>query len=318
MNWAATSWISQAGAANFKAVMVTDVAGLGDRSFNDAAWEGVAKAKKDLGIEIGVLQSAEQADYISNLNLAAQDGQAILAMGFYLADAVTRVAPLYPRHNFIFIDGCIQAPNVSSYLYKSEEGAYLAGILAASVTSTGVVGVVEGDEIPPVKAFEAGFRAGVSAANSALGKKVKVLTASAGDFNNPSKGKSLAQSLAGQKADVIFQIAGNTGLGVFEWLKNTPGKVYAIGSDMDQDGIVPGRVLTSVVKRTSVAAYQAVKSAKEGKFRPGCNKIGLAEGAIDITELKYTKQLVPLQAVKLIENARKMIISGQLRVPDKL
>ena len=310
--------VCRAEAANFKAVMVTDVAGLGDKSFNDAAWRGLAKAKQDLGIEIAVLQSAEQADYISNLNLAAQDGQAVVAMGFYLEDAVIKVAPLYPKHSFIFIDGCIKAPNVASYLYKSEEGAYLAGILAAAVSSTGVVGIVEGDEIPPVKVFEAGFKAGILTANSALGKQVKVRVASAGDFNNPAKGKSLAQSLAGQQADIIFQLAGNTGLGVFEWLKNAPAKHYAIGSDLDQDGLVPGRVLTSVLKRTEAATYQAIKSAKQGKFTPGCHRIGLASGAVDISGLKHTRQLVSPQALKLLDKARQMIISQQLRVPDNL
>ncbi|MBI5789327.1 MAG: BMP family ABC transporter substrate-binding protein [Candidatus Schekmanbacteria bacterium] len=302
-------------ARDFKAIMVTDVAGLGDKSFNDAAWTGLQRAQKDLKIEIACLQSYEQADYISNLNLAAQDGDLVIAMGFLLAEAVQKTAPLHPRKHFIFVDGKIQAPNVASFDYKAEEGAYLAGIIAAAVTKTQTVGIVEGLEIPPVKAFEAGFRAGVKTGNSYFKKNVQVKVVSAGSFNDPSKGKSLSKSLMGQGADIIFQLAGNTGLGVFEAIREQAG-VYAIGSDLNQDGLVQSKVLTSVMKKTESAVYSAVKSAKLGRFESGHYYVGLLSGAIDITPLAYTKDLIPADAHKLLAKSREAITGNKLKVPN--
>lgn len=302
----------------FKAIMVTDVAGLGDKSFNDAAWEGMQRAKKELGIEIATLQSYEQADYIPNLNLAAQDADVVIAMGFLLAEAVQRVARLHPDKHFIFIDGKIEAPNVASFDYKSEEGAYLAGIIAGAVSKSKIVGVVEGMAIPPVKTFEAGFRAGVKAANTYFKKNVDVRVVVAGSFNDPSRGKSLSKSLIAQDADVIFQLAGNTGLGVFEAVKESPAGVYAIGSDLNQDDIVPGRVLTSVLKKTENAAYNAIKSAFEGEFSSGHHYVGLANGAIDITPLDYTKDLIPSKALELLDKSVDAIVNNKLKIPNQL
>lgn len=304
-------------AKNFKAIMVTDVAGLGDKSFNDAAWTGMQKAKKDLGAEISCLQSYEQADYVSNLNLAAQNGDVVIAMGFLLSEAVQTVAKIHPKKHFIFIDGEIKAPNVASFNYKSEEGAYLAGILAGAVSKTNNVGIIEGMEIPPVKTFEAGFRAGVKTANVYFKKNVQVKVAVAGSFNDPAKGKSLSKGLIGQNVDVIFQLAGNTGLGMFEAIKEHK-TVYGIGSDLNQDAIVPGKVITSVLKRTEVAAYQAIESAFKGKFNAGSHYLGLASGGIDITDLKFSKNLIPAEALKLVEKAKKAVISNTLKIPNKI
>lgn len=315
----------------FQAIMITDVTGLGDQSFNDAAWEGMQRAKSDLGIDVSFIQSYEQADYLPNLNLAAQEAEASVAMGFLLQEAVARIAPLYPRHDFIFIDGCVQGKNVASYEYKSQEGAYLAGIIAAAATRTGTVGVVEGKKIPPVLAFEAGFRAGITTAISVLGKQVQVLVVSAGDFNNPAKGKSLARTLIGQGADVLFQLAGNTGLGVLEAVAEAETEVYAIGSDQDQSDQAAGRVLTSVQKRIDVTTYQALHAAQKGRFQPGCHQVGLKSGGIQLAppnwelipaiqawspESPASKHSYRLEAQTLVSHAKNLIEQGRLNVPN--
>jgi len=306
---------SQAFGRKFKVVMVTDVAGLGDKSFNDAAWQGLQRARRELGVEIACLQSYEQADYVANLSLAAQEAQVVVAMGFLIREALRQVAPLFPQRQFVFIDGCVAAPNVASFEYKAQEAAYLAGILALAVSRSGVLGVVEGMDIPPVKVFEAGFRAGVKTAEAAFGRKARIKVAVAGDFYDPAKGKSLTQALIGQGADVILQLAGNTGQGVFEAVREASG-VWVVGSDMDQDGIVPGKVLTSVLKRTEVAVYLAVAAAKEGRFGSGCHKLGLADGAVGLTELRYSRGKIPKAGLELMEKARRLIAEGSLQVPD--
>jgi len=300
---------------SFKVIMVTDAAGLGDKGFNDAGWAGVQRAMRELGIGGICLQSYEQADYIPNLSLAAQQADMVLAMGFLMVDATKKVAPQYPDKKFIFIDGEINAPNVASFDFKGEEGAFLAGIIAAITSRTGVVGVVEGMEIPPVKVFEYGYRAGVTTVNKIEGKKVKVLVAAAGDFNNPSKGKSLAKALINRGADVIFQLAGNTGLGVLEAIKESGKSVFAIGVDIDQDALVPGQILTSVMKGIDIAVYQSIKDAYQGSFKPGHFWIGLAEGATSLTPMKYTRDKIPPKALQLVELAKKAIIIGKIRVP---
>ncbi len=198
--------------APFRVVMVMDMAGLGDKGFNDAGWAGVQRAVAELGIEANTLQSNEQADYVPNLGLAAQQADAVVAMGFLMIDAVKRVAPLYPETVFIFVDGEIPGENIASFDFKAQEGAYLAGILAAMTSRAGKVGCVLGMDIPPVRAYEAGYRAGVLTVNRLEGRQVDYVSATVGDFNNPSRGKALTQGLLAQGADVVLQLAGNTGL----------------------------------------------------------------------------------------------------------
>ena len=302
----------------FKVIMVADAAGLGDKGFNDAGWAGVQRAVSELGTEAGFIQSSEQADYAVNLSLAAQDADLVVAMGFLIRDAVAEVALLYPNRKFLFVDGEVTGPNVASFDFKAQEGAYLGGLLAAGVSKTGVVGVVLGMDIPPVEAYEAGYRAGVKAASAELGRTVKVLSATVGDFNNPAKGKSLATALIAQKADVVLQLAGNSGLGVLEAVKEAPAGVYAIGADIDQDELVPGKVLTSVLKRIDVAVYRAILEAHEGRFRPGHRYIGLVEGASGLTEMPHTRAFVPPEVLTMIDAASERITAGELIVPRKV
>ncbi len=299
----------------FKVILVTDVAGLGDKGFNDAGWSGVQRAVEELGIEGSFLQSYEQADYIPNLSLAAEEADVVVAMGFLMVDAMNKVAPHYPDKHFIFIDGNIPHPNVASFDFKAQEGAYLAGIVAAMTTKSGILGVVEGMDIPPVKAYEMGFRAGVMTVNSLAMRKADVLTVVVGDFNNPSKGKSLTQTLLGRGADIIFQLAGNTGLGVLEAVKEAKGEIYAIGVDIDQDSLIPGKVLTSVLKRIDIAVYNVIKDVYQGSFKGGHYWIGLAEGASDLTPMVYTRDKIPPQALQWVDEARQKIMRGELTIP---
>lgn len=302
----------------FKVVMVTDAAGLGDKGFNDAGWAGVQRAASELGIEAAFIQSNEQADYAANLTMAAQDADVVLAMGFLIRDAVAEVAPLHPNRQFLFVDGEVSGPNVASFDFKAQEGAYLAGILAAGASKTEVVGTVLGMDIPPVKAYEAGYRAGIKTANARLGRSVRVLSATVGDFNDPAKGKSLTTALIARKADVILQLAGNSGLGVLEAVKEAPEGVYVIGADIDQDDLIPGKVLTSVLKRIDVAVYGAIRDAYRGRFTPGHRYIGLAEGASGLTEMRYTRADIPPAVLDMISDASERIAKGELTVPWKV
>jgi basic membrane protein A len=301
------------GEKEFLVILVTDAAGLGDKGFNDAGWSGVKRAEKELKIKGSFIQSYEQADYIPNLSLAARKGEVVVAMGYLMIDAVYKVAADFPDTPFIFIDGKIERDNVASYDFKSEQGAFLSGIIAAYTTESGVIGVVTGMDIPPVIAYETGFRAGVASGGEKRGRKLKVITVTAGDFNNPAKGKALAKSLIAGGADVIFQLAGNTGLGVIEAVKEE--QVLAIGVDIDQDALVPGRILTSVLKRIDTAVYNGIKEAQEGRFQGGHYFIGLKDNAISLTEMRYTRESIPAEALELVRIAEEDIKSGRLIIP---
>ena len=302
--------------AQFRVTMIADVAGLGDKGFNDAGWAGCQMAEREIpGVEAKIIQSKEQVDYLGNLSLAAENSDVVVALGFLMIDAVKEAAARRPDTPFIFVDGLIDAPNVASIDFKSEEGALLAGILAACVSKTGKVGVMPGMDIPPVEAFATGYRAGVLCVNRTLGKNVQVLSKTIGSFNDPVKAKSLAKGLFDQEVDIIFQLAGNSGLGVLEAVKEAPEGHYMIGVDINQDGLLPGRVLTSVLKRMDLMVYREIKKVYDGEFTEGQYYVGLAEDAISLTEMRYTKHLVPDHVFVMIKRAKRAIIQGSLEPP---
>ena len=188
-----------------KVVVLTDAAGLGDKGFNDVCWKGVQAAQKDFGISAQFLQSREQADYVSNLTLTARNADVIITLGYLFVDAVKQVATQFPAVRFVHIEGEIPGDNVACFDFKSEEGGFMAGLVAGLFTKTQKVGMVSGMNIPPVEAYVAGFRAGTKTAEKLRGKPVETTVASAGSFNDPVKGKSLAKALIDKGADVIFR-----------------------------------------------------------------------------------------------------------------
>jgi len=307
---------SPAEADTFKVIVLTDAAGLGDKGFNDVCWQGVLRAKKDLGIDAQFLQSREQADYASNITLAAGRADVVVTLGYLFAESLKEVAPHFPKTRFIHIEGDIPVQNVASFDFKSEEGGFLAGLIAGLFTRKMMVGVVSGMDIPPVEAYVSGFRAGVKTAQKARGQKIEAIVAAAGSFNDPVKGKSLSKAIIGRGADVIFRAAGNTGIGVTEAVKGTGG-VYMVAEDLDQDAQIPGRVLASALKRMDVAVYGAIREAVEGRLQGGHRWLGASDGAIDITEMKYSRQLFDPADLQRIEKAKNLLQNGRLTVPKR-
>ncbi len=229
-------------AKTMKVVVLTDASGLGDKGFNDVSWKGVQRAQADFHLKAQFVQSREQADYVANLSMASKFADIVVTLGYLYTDAVRQV------------EGEVSGDHVASYDFKSEEGGFLAGLAAGLFTKKRRVGVVTGMDIPPVEAYVSGFRAGVKTAEKYRNEPVEIIVVSAGSFNDPVKGKSLAQALVARGVDVIFRAAGNTGVGVNETVKNTEG-VYLIAEDLDQDADIPGKILASTLKRMDVAAW---------------------------------------------------------------
>jgi basic membrane protein A and related proteins len=299
-----------------KVVVLTDVAGLGDKGFNDVCWQGVQKARQDLGLSAQFVQSREQADYVANLSLAAQNADAVVTLGYLYADAVKQVAPHFPDARFIHIEGDIPGANVACFDFKSEEGGFLAGLVAGLFTRTKKVGVVSGMDIPPVVAYVSGFQAGVKTAQSLRGAVLETTVTSVGSFNDPVKGKSLARALIDRGVDVIFRAAGNSGIGVLEAVKDLDG-VYLVAEDLDLDAEFPGKVLTSTLKRMDVAVYGALEALVKGGFPEGHRWLGADDGAVDITEMKYSRQLFQAIDLERIDKFRRLLREGKLSIPSR-
>ncbi len=301
-------------ASPLKVVVLTDAAGLGDKGFNDVCWSGVQRAQADFGLDAHFLQSREQADYVSNISLAARHSDVIVTLGYLFEDALRQVVPSYPDKRFIHIEGMLPGDNIACYDFRSEEGGFLAGLVAGLYSKTRKVAVVTGMEIPPVEAYVSGFRAGIKTAELHRKELVDVIVVSAGSFNDPVKGKSLAQAAIDQGADVIFRAAGNTGVGVLEAVKGAP-NVVLIAEDLDQDAEIPGRVLTSTLKRMDVAVYGALQSIVENRFQGGHHWLGAAEGAMDITDMKHSRHLFDSASLARIQKGRELLKQGALKIP---
>ena len=324
----------------FKVIMVTDIGGLGDKSFNDGTWAGIVKAAEELGIEKEVIQSYEQADYIPNLSKAAEKADVVFAVGFMMTDALFKVAKQYPDTYFVGIDIVPpegqELPNVLTFTFKEQETAFLVGYVAAAMTKTNIVGFVGGIPIPPVERFRYGYEAGVKTYSVLHKKPVKILKGYTNDFEDPKKGKDLAMSQFAQSADIVFHASGACGNGVIEAAKEKfsalagtsdldklidyyaeHGKgFFAIGVDADQDYMAPGAVLCSAMKRVDMASYYAVKWAYEGTFEGGHKVLGLKEDGVGISPMKYTKGIVPNRVVAELVYLEKLIKEGKFVIPD--
>jgi basic membrane protein A len=270
----ATATPSADTAKKIKVGLVTDIGGLNDRSFNQLANDGIKRAQSELGVDIRVLTSKSNADYVPNLSsLAQQKYDLVIGVGFLMADAVDTVASKFPNTKFAVIDVDQSTlkhkpANVQGLLFAEQQSGYLAGYLAGLYTKDKggkqVIGSVGGQKIPPVDHYIAGYQAGAKAANPAI----KTLNGYSQDFVDQSKCKELALNQIAEGAQVVFQVAGQCGLGALDAAKEK--SVQGIGVDADQAYLGP-QVLTSAIKKVDVAVFDTVKAAQDGAFKGGTN-----------------------------------------------
>lgn len=296
--------------------LVTDTSGVGDKGFNEVCWNGLMRAREELGIVVKKIESSDPANYVKNLSTAARYSDLTVANGFLLKDAMAKVSALYPESRFVFIDGVIpDQDNVASYTFRSQEVGFLVGILAAGMSTNHKVGVLRGEDIPPVEVFDVGFRAGVICANETWNLPTEVKSLTVGSFNNANRGNSMTSQLINDGCDVIFQLAGATGLGAIDAVREADEGVYLIGVDLDQDDEAPGRILTSAMKRIDNVVYQAVKNLQEGEFQGGHYSMGTTEKALSLTNMRNTREKIPARVLGAIEAAERMIITGSIELP---
>jgi basic membrane protein A and related proteins len=298
--------------------LVTDIGGLDDRSFNMLANQGLEQARDELGVEIRVLQSQSDADYVPNLSSLAEEGyDLIISVGFLMGEVTEEVAREFPDVNFAIIDYAYEdAPsNLQGIVFKEQETGYLVGYLAGLITQAdsersndqNVVSSVGGQKIPPVDRFIAGFQAGAAEANP----DVQTLNAYSQDFVDQARCKEVALDQIANGSDVVFQVAGGCGLGALD--AATEQNVWGIGVDADQ-GHLGDHMLTSAMKRVDVAVFTVIQMVQDGTFEGGgVSVFGLAEDGVGLGEVSDE---VPEDMLAQVEEVRQRIIDGEIEIPE--
>jgi basic membrane protein A len=295
--------------------VIFDMGGKFDKSFNEAAYVGAERFKKETGIpyrEFEVTNEGQREQALANM---ARRGVAIIAaIGFSQRAPVEIVAKQYPNVKFTIIDAVVDLPNVQSVLYREQEGAFLVGLLAAMKSRTGKIGFVGGMDIPLIRKFALGYEEGARFASP----KIEVLQNMTGTtpaaWADPARGAELARSQFDRGADIVFAAAGTTGIGVLQAAKDA-GKL-SIGCDSNQNYLHPGSVLTSMIKRVDNAVYLAFKSARDGSWKPGTQILGLAEDGIGYAVDDNNAALITSEMTAKAEAAKSDIIAGRIKVTD--
>jgi basic membrane protein A len=291
--------------------MVSDLGGLGDHSYNDSAYAGLLAARRELGVRIGILQSRSAADYQPNITLFASKGyDEIVSVGYDQAPDLLEVSQRFPQRRFAIIDSVVDAPNITSVTFESAQGSFLAGALAALVSSTKTVGFLGGVDIELIREFEVGFTAGARQVDPAM----RVLVKYVGSFDDVATGNELAALLYEQGADIVYAAAGKAGLGAMQEVRNRK-NAYVIGVDADQDALVPGRVLTSVMKRIDNSILLLARLTAERKQRPQRLALGLREGGVGLTDFRYTRHIVTPHVMATLQRITADVIAKRIEVP---
>lgn len=303
--------------------LVFDVGGRGDKSFNDSAYLGLMRAKKDFKVAVEYIEPGDGSDRESAIRILASRGfDLIISTGFIFTDDVTRVALEYPQLKFVCVDYALKTdkqgqiipppPNVAALKFREEEGSFVVGALAGLVSKGRTLGFVGGMDIPLIRRFEAGYRQGIQHVCPSCRVLANYAGVTSHAFKDPSKGKELALSQYRNGADIIFHASGSTGLGVFEAARVA--KRLAIGVDSDQFHEAPGFILTSMVKRVDNAIYHTIQKMTQVNFVGGIHSFGLAEDGVGYVYDHNNRKLIPDAVYTRLEEIKQNIISRKIRI----
>ena len=309
-------------AGSVKVGLAYDIGGRGDKSFNDAAAAGLDKAVADLKVDKKELEASageKDAQKEERLRLLAQGGyNPVIAIGFAYAPALTKVAKDFPNTKFAIVDDAsITLPNVTPLVFAENQGSFLVGVIAAQASKKKNVGYIGGVLTPLLQKFEAGYVAGAKAVNKDIKVQVKYLTQPPdfGGFNDPAKGKTVAQGMLDAGADVVYAAAGGSGSGAFQAV--AAAKKLAIGVDSDQyltaAAGVKSVILTSMLKRVDVAVFNEIKSFVDGTPLSGVQTFDLKVDGVGYA----TSNDIVKPFTAMADQYKAKIVSGEITVPDK-
>src|SRR5262249_22548758 len=304
-----------AAAQEFSPAIVFDMGGKFDKSFNEAAYAGAERFKKETGIAYREFEVANEAQREQALrNMARRKANSVVGIGFPQASGMEKVAGESPAVKFAIIDAVVELPNVQSIVFKEHEGSFLVGMAAAMASKTGKLGFVGGMDIPLIRKFALGYDEGAKYVNPKIEIFHNMTGTTPAPWNDPTPGAELARSQFDRGADVVYAAAGATGLGVLQAARDT-GKL-AIGVDSNQNYVHPGTILTSMVKRVDLAVYETFKTAKDGTLKGGVNNLGVAEDAVGYSLDQYNRSLITPEMERRLQQARGDIVAGKIKVTD--
>jgi basic membrane protein A len=304
---------AEAGTKTTRVGLITDVGGVNDQSFNQSAWEGLARFGKESGASVSYIESRDESNYVSNIDTYVdQKADLIWGVGFMMGDAIAQAGKDNPSQQFAIIDyayapGDVPNRNVTGVIFAAEEASFLVGYIAGKVSKTGKVGHVNGVPSPTMESFAVGYYAGVLTANP----NAVVMGQYSGSFGDPAAGKNIANQYFAAGADIVYHAAGGTGAGVIEAAKEQ--NKWAIGVDIDQNYIAPDNVLTSALKRVDNAIYDVSDSYKNGSFSGGGTLFYSLKN--DGVGYATTGNHIPANIITDVEAIKARIVAGELKVP---
>lgn len=302
--------------ARFKPAIVYLYSGSdSDRAFIDAARAGLEKAEREFGVKVQEHRMMGSENITATIKNVADSGASpIIAVGYQNVMPVLNLAERYPNTKFTVIDGLVPPlfSNVQSVIFKDHEGAFLVGMIAGKVSKSGHIGFIGGMDVPLIRNFNKGYIQGARYANPDIQVDVDMVGNDPSAWSNPEAAHELATKQFSAGSDVIFAAAGGSGLGVLKAADET-GK-YAIGVDTNQNGLFPGHVLTSLVKRVDIAVYDALKTSHAKGWSPGIKYLGIKEGALDYAVDQNNKNLISEQLIEEVATAKERIINGTIDV----
>jgi len=286
-----------------------------DKSFNEGVSNGAKKFTDETKIAVAEFEPANETQFEQALRRFAQRGQdPVIAVGFSQAVALEKVGKEFPNTHFTIIDSVVKLPNVQSVVFREHEGSFLVGMLAAMASKTGKVGFVGGMDIPLVRKFLCGYEQGVKYANPNAELISNMTGTTPAAWNDPGRGAELAKGQFDRGVDVVYAAAGSTGIGILQAAKDR-GK-YGIGVDSNQNYLHPGTMLTSMLKRVDVAAYNSFKAMQGGTWKGDVQVLGLKEGGVDWALDQYNEKLITPEMKAKVDAAKADIISGKITVID--
>ncbi len=305
-----------------KVGLVLGTGGLGDKNFNDMAYEGMQQAQTDLGITFDYLEPETISDYTPNLRTMCESGDydLIVGLGTDMSEALTEVAADFPNQKFSHIDSYLELDNVSAVATKWQEQTFMTGVLAGLGTKSdmefankeqNIIGVIIGQENPSLRKGVVGYIAGAKYVNP----DVTVLEGNVDSFNDPGKGKEFALSMYNQGADFIQAIAGASGIGIYN--ASAEANRYSFGVGANVNYLVPDHIAATAARKVNEMVYNEVKALVDGTWTAGFKISGIAEGAVGY-DASQSNVTLPEDIQAALTEIQEMVISGKLVPPESM
>ena len=289
---------------------------VGSAAYCDAFHIGVKATEEKLGITLIEVNGMENDPIATEMLLrdAAQNSDLVLTAGYQMGDVLARVAPEFPDVKFAIFDVVLDIANVASVNYKSNEGSFLVGAIAALKTKSGKIGYIGGVDVPLLREFEAGYVAGIQAINPDTEISVEYISESVAGFGQPDKAKELALAQYENGIDVIYVAAGGSGQGVLEAAQEQ--QKFIIWVDSNGNHLAPGIVLTSMTKEISASVQRIIRETTDGNFMTGVRYFGLEDGGVSYALDEHNQSLLSDDIITTVESLKAKIIAGEIIVPD--